>query len=79
MFEIKGEGYARLTNNLPWRMAEDFEDQAYGQVEASGGRPVIWIFAEERAARFTRELFDREPGLERITVGYIPWIRRGRQ
>jgi hypothetical protein len=79
MFEIKGEGYARLANDLPWRIARDFENQAYKQVGASGGGPVIWIFAEEQAARFARKLFDRKPGLERITVGYIPWIRRGRQ
>jgi hypothetical protein len=37
MFEIKGEGYARLANDLPWRIAQDFEDQAYKQVGASGG------------------------------------------
>jgi NADPH-dependent ferric siderophore reductase len=74
MFEIKGGGIAKLTRDLPEAMAADFIDQATRQVEASGGRPVVWIFAEERAALFAREVFDHTKGLEGITVGYVPWI-----
>jgi NADPH-dependent ferric siderophore reductase len=58
-------------------MADKFLDQATRQMEASGGRPVVWIFAEEKAALFARKLFDDE-GLERIMVAHVPWIRSGR-
>ena len=38
----------------------------------------MWIFAEEEAARFARELFDdADKGREYITVGYVPWTKRG--
>ncbi len=77
LFEIKGEGLAKLANDLPDVMAGKFIYQATRQLAASGGRPVVWIFAEQEAALFARELFDDE-GLARITVGYIPWIRSGR-
>ncbi len=39
---------------------------------ASGGRAIVWIFAEEGAALFARKLFDETPGLESITVAYVP-------
>jgi NADPH-dependent ferric siderophore reductase len=67
-FEIKGEGLAKLTNDLAGMMAYNFIEQATRQVAASAGRPVVWIFAEEQAALFARELFDDTLGLERITV-----------
>jgi NADPH-dependent ferric siderophore reductase len=58
-------------------MAAKFLDQATGPMEASGRQPVVWIFAEERAALFARKLFD-DKGLGRITVGHVPWIKAGR-
>jgi hypothetical protein len=73
VIEIKGEGLAKLTNDLPDIMADKFVDQATRQMAASGGRPIVWIFAEEGAALFARKLFDETPGLERITVAYVPW------
>lgn len=79
LFEIKGEMYAKLIKKIPKVIADGFKDQATRQVAASGGRPVVWIFAEEDAALFARELFDNTEGLERITVGYIPWIRSEQQ
>ena len=78
LFEIKGEGLAKLTNDLPDVMAVRFKSQATRQMAASGGRPVIWIFAESDAALFARTLFNSTPGLERITVGYVPWTRSKR-
>ncbi len=78
LFEIKGEVYAKLTKGLPNVMLDDFKDQATRRVAASGGRPVVWIFAEKEAALIARKLFDETKGLEGITVGYIPWIRSGR-
>jgi len=76
LFEIKGQGLAKLTNDLPDLMTADFVRQANRQMAASAGQPVIWIFAEE-AALFARERFDNN-GLERITVAHVPWIRSGR-
>ncbi|MFZ0423207.1 MAG: hypothetical protein WAL80_10055 [Xanthobacteraceae bacterium] len=77
VFEIKGAGYTKLTSDLPDMMADYLVGQASRQLEASGGRPVVWIFAEEQAARFSRKLFD-DTGLGRITVAHVPWIRSGR-
>lgn len=77
LFEIKGERLAKLTNDLPYVMALRFTDQATGQLASSGGRPVVWIFAEEKAAIFARDLFDKS-GLKGITVAYVPWVRSGR-
>ncbi len=79
LFEIKGEGLAKLTNDLPDVMEKQIVNQATRQMEASGGQPVVWIFAEEQAALFTREVFDDTPGLEKITVAHVPWTRSGRQ
>ncbi len=78
LFEIKGKRIAILANDLPAVMTADFVGQATRQVAASGGRPIVWIFAEEDAARFARKLFNETPGLEGITVVYIPWTRSGR-
>jgi hypothetical protein len=69
LFEIKGERLAKLTEDLPDAMAYKFTDQATRQLAASGGRAVVWIFAEEGAALFARKLFDDE-SLKGITVGY---------
>jgi hypothetical protein len=77
LFEIKGEGLAKLTKDIPGAMANDFAGQAARQIAASGGRPVVWIFAEKDAAQFARDLFDAL-GLKQITVGYVPWIRSRR-
>jgi hypothetical protein len=77
LFEIKAEGVAKLTNDLPDVMAGRFTDQAGRQLAASGGGPVVWIFAEEKAALFARDLFDKL-GLKGITVAYVPWVRSGR-
>jgi NADPH-dependent ferric siderophore reductase len=78
LFELKGEGYTKLTKDLPRVMVDRFIDQATRQLAASGGRPIVWIFAEDEAARFARKLFDSSPDLKRITVGYVPWTRSGR-
>jgi len=78
LFEIKGEEYAAL---LQIPQAEDsirkqFSDQALRQVQASSGRPLVWIFAEPEAADFARELFNSNKDLERIFVVPMPWLKR---
>jgi hypothetical protein len=78
MVEIKGETYSHLLT-LPF--AKGVEDemlaQSARQIEASGGRPIVWVFAEEEAAKIVRDLFDRVGGgRENITVVHIPWTRK---
>ncbi len=79
LFEIKAERYAELLKSPPIRasIARDFLAQSGRQIAASGGRPIVWIFAEEDAALFARALFDEaKEGRQRITVGYISWKKR---
>jgi NADPH-dependent ferric siderophore reductase len=78
LFEIKGEGIAKLTNDIPSVMAYKFIDQAARQMAAGGGRSLVWIFAEQESALFARKLFDNTAGLKGITVAYIPWTKSGR-
>jgi len=74
--EIKGPGYANLLKYY-WgqeSIAEQFLDQSERQLAASGGRHLVWFFAEQEAADFARRLFDNaRQGRERITVVYVPW------
>ena len=78
MIEAKSTGYAEkledwLENGraVPWKfMEEEMLGQAERQLEAAGGRPIEWHFAEKEVADYIRELFARErPG---ITVIYTP-------
>ena len=78
LFEIKGEGIAKLTNDIPSVMAYKFIDQATRQMAAGDGRSLVWIFAEQDAALFARKLCDNTAGLKCITVAYIPWTKSGR-
>jgi hypothetical protein len=51
--------------------------QSARQIAASGGRPIVWVFAEKEAAQIVCKLFDTTgKGREFITVVYIPWTRR---
>jgi len=49
------------------------------QIAASDGRPVRWYFAELKAARDARQLFDSDPdrGRQRIEVVFLPWSSGG--
>lgn len=78
LFEFKGEQYAWLLMipSIKTSIAAQFLAQSESQLAASGGRAVVWVFAEEEAALFARELFDEAgQGRESITVGYVPWTR----
>lgn len=78
MFEIKGETYSRLLS-LPFagNVERGMLDQSARQVQASGGRPIVWVFAEEEAAERARKLFGTaDNGREKITVVHIPWVRK---
>lgn len=77
MIEYKGRGYAKrlvdpkaiaFQNNI----ASQWLGQATRQVEASGGRPVEWYFAEMPALEFARNLFNRHEYLKRIKLIYAP-------
>jgi len=77
LIEIKGLGYAKLLQNPICRASikEQFLKKAEGQIEASGGRPIIWIFAEPEGAQFARELFADHSGLNRIVIIEKRWER----
>jgi hypothetical protein len=72
VFEFKGH-YGRLLT-FPSQAVSSFLKQALRQINASGGRPVVWVFAEEQDAKRTRELFDDvDEGRELITIVHVPW------
>jgi hypothetical protein len=80
LFEFKGESYAKLlTSPITRRSVEDrFLEQSASQISASGGRPVVWIFAEKEAAEATYKLFeDTNEGRRYITIVHVPWTTRG--
>lgn len=78
MVEIKGLGSLNLILGLRPVMTYKYLNQARRQVDASGGRPIVWIFAEKGAADFARELFDANE-LKQITIVEVPWTRSERQ
>ena len=58
LYEIKAEhagplSFAQGAGNIE----ESFLKQSARQIAASGGRPVVWIFAEEATAEATGKLF----------------------
>jgi hypothetical protein len=78
LFEIKGETYAKLLTVPPAKTSirDKFLEQSGRQVAASGGRPIVWVVAEQEAAVFAQKIFDEaKGGREYITVVYVPWIR----
>jgi hypothetical protein len=80
LFEFKGESYAKLLKSpITRRSVEDrFLEQSASQISASGGRPVVWIFAEKEAAEATYKLFEvRNEGRRYITIVHVPWTTRG--
>jgi hypothetical protein len=77
LFDYKGEGYAALLQNSVTEdsIEEKFLDQALRQVQASDGRPIIWIFAEPEAAAYAWKLFQNDDRLKRIYVVSVPWVK----
>ncbi len=80
LFEIKALTYAeRLSSrydNIKKSAVDEILKQSARQIEASGERPIVWVFAEKEAAEIARKLFDTaKGGRENITVVHIPWTR----
>jgi hypothetical protein len=77
LIEIKGLGYEKLFQNPICRdsVAQKLLNQAESQVEASDGRPIVWIFAEPEAAKYVRGLFAEHPELKRIVIIGKEWER----
>jgi hypothetical protein len=76
LFDFKSDYGGLLTFESNAR--DSFLDQSYRQIAASGGRPVIWIFANEQDARSAQKLFkDYDEGREYITIVHVPWTTRG--
>jgi len=56
---------------------DEWLDQSKRQLDASGGRPIRWYFAEAETAVFARKLFNEAgAGRERIEIVYLPWPRK---
>jgi hypothetical protein len=56
---------------------DDILNRSARQINASGGHPIVWVFAEEEAAQMVRKLFDTTgEGRQFITVVHIPWARK---
>jgi hypothetical protein len=72
LFEYKSD-YGNLLM-FPSYAVEDFLDQSARQIAASGGRPVVWIFADKEDALRTQKLFEEtKEGRQYITIVYVPW------
>ena len=56
-------------------MASKFTGQATRQVEASDGRPIVWIFAEQEAEMYAEGLFQSDDRLKRIYIVWVPWVK----
>jgi hypothetical protein len=81
MFEIKGENNAKMLNSrydvIKDNSTGKLLKQSASQLEASGGRAVVYVFAEEEAALTAQKLFKRkDEGRENIIILYIPWKRK---
>lgn len=81
MFEIKGENNAKMLNSgyevIETNSTAKILKQSARQLEASGGRALVYVFAEEEAALKAWELFNtKDKGREKITVVHIPWARK---
>ncbi len=59
LIEIKGLGYAKLLQNPICResVSQKLLEKAESQVAASGGQPIIWIFAEPEAAQYVEKAY----------------------
>lgn len=77
LLDYKGERYAALLQNpiVESSIKEDFLDKAIRQVQASDGRPLIWIFAEPEAAVYAWKLFRSNDRLKGIYVVSVPWVK----
>jgi hypothetical protein len=78
--EIKGPGFAEHLEPIDpvgIGMTSRFLKQSLSQARASQGRGLIWVFEEQSAADYARDLFNRtDKGREKIVVECIPWIKK---
>ena len=77
LFEFKWEHAGVLDFSQGKKSVVDgFLEQSLRQVEASGGRPVVWVFAEAETAKIAEKLFkDAGEGRERIILVHAEWKR----
>lgn len=75
LLDAKGLGYARFVKDGQfrswWRGAGGFVEQAQRQLQAAGGTPIQWHFAEKAAANATRGLFQSR-GIGGVEVIFTP-------
>jgi hypothetical protein len=74
LFEYKGYYGSLLTFQSD--AVPQLLEQSARQIAASGGRPLVWIFAEEATAEAAWELFKKaNKGREYITIANVPWTK----
>jgi hypothetical protein len=74
LFEYKGNYGGLLTFESD--AVDDFLKQSARQVAASGGRPIVWVFANKEDAVRTQELFEKAgEGRQYITIIHVPWTK----
>lgn len=69
-FLVGPNGPSKAKENI----AEEWLGQATRQVRASGGRTLVWNFAELPAMEFAQQLFRNDPLLKNIQLRYRPWV-----
>jgi hypothetical protein len=59
-------------------VTEEFLDKAERRVQASNGRPIVWIVAEPEVATYLQELFadSENQGVKKIIVINMRWMKR---
>ena len=78
LFDYKGPGYATMLAKgvvgLTLGVLGKLHEAATRQIEASEGRPIVWIFAEKAAAADVKAIFDNDPKIgHKINVAYERW------
>lgn len=78
LFEYKGTTYAEMIHKGNESLADGvlgkLHGQAIRQIEASEGRPIVWIFAEKAAADEVSKRFLEDPKIgQRINIHYQAW------
>jgi len=75
LIDYKGLAYAGMFQSSIVRasITKKLSDEATNQVRASGGRTIVWYFAELPAMEYVQETFRRNPLLARIEFQFAPW------
>lgn len=77
LLEAKGPGYLEIFRKMGgksyFRAIDDMVEQAQSQLQASGGLPIRWHFAEKEVADMVRKIF-ADAQLDRIQIVHTPLL-----